>query len=316
MHRQLRSGMTWLLLAAVCAAGNLYAENARPPDITTQRGEPLFRFGVVADVQYADKDPAGKRHYRESAGKLKTCIGDWNRQDLAFVVNLGDLIDGNGARTASELEKMVDLFKPLKAPVHHVIGNHCLAADRATLMKSLGLRTPWYDFSQGGWRFIALFGMDVSVYAPKGSDELKRARDYLARSPKLPTYNGAIGPRQMEWFKQRLADAKGRREHVVVFCHHPICPAATKPDLLLWNHDEVEQVVAGSGCVVAWICGHDHEGGYARQKGIHHLTMPGMIESPTGGNGYGVVEVFNDRLVVKGVGTVPNRTLDLAQVVP
>lgn len=296
----------WVLLAATWPTVVFSAEGQGNP---ADRQGPLFRFGVVADIQYADKDTVGKRRYRESAEKLKAAVADWNRQDLAFVVNLGDIVDGNGYKTADELRLMVGLFQPLKAPVHHVIGNHCLAAKRDTLMKALGLGSPFYEFTHKDWRFVVLFGMDVSLQAPRGSDELKQAREYVNRQPKLPTYNGAIGPKQLAWLGQQLADAKEKRQKVIVFCHHPTCPAATKPDLLLWNHEEVAKTLATSGCVVAYICGHDHEGGYAQQDGIHHVTMPGMVDSPTGGNSYGVVEVFNDRLVVKGVGTATSRVL-------
>jgi hypothetical protein len=66
-----------------------------------------------------------------------------------------------------------------------------------------------------------------------------------------------------------------------------------------------------SGCVVAWINGHDHKGGYAFVRGIHHLTVPGMVESPSGGNSYAVAEVLADRIVIEGRGTTPGRTLGL-----
>ncbi len=306
MGRTLGRHIAWALLV-VMGQTPLFAGQGQGPD--EAKTTPLFRFGVVTDVQYGDKDTAGKRRYRESPEKLKACVADLNRQDLAFVMNLGDIIDGNGRKTASDLALIAGLFQPLKAPVHHIIGNHCLVADRATLMKSLGLRDPYYEFSRDGWRFIVLFGMDVSLYAPKGSDEYNQAVEIRTRSPKLPSFNGAIGPKQLTWLSQRLADAKEQIQKVIVFCHHPVCPAATKPDLLLWNYQEVEKTLAKSNCVVACICGHDHEGGYAQQDGIHHLTMPGMIESPSGSNCYAVVDVFNDRLVLKGVGTATSRVL-------
>ena len=52
-----------------------------------------LKFGVIADPQYADKKPAGSRHYRQSLAKLEAAIAELNKESLDFVVTLGDLID-------------------------------------------------------------------------------------------------------------------------------------------------------------------------------------------------------------------------------
>ena len=36
--------------------------------------KPLLSFGLLADVQYADVDPEGERHYRESPAKLREAV--------------------------------------------------------------------------------------------------------------------------------------------------------------------------------------------------------------------------------------------------
>jgi 3',5'-cyclic AMP phosphodiesterase CpdA len=293
----------------VYAVGLLFSEPGRSD--TGATNQPLFRFGVIADVQYADKEAQGKRHYRAALEKLRACVAQLNQQDLAFVVNLGDLIDGHGAASASELATVAGVLAQLKAPVRHVIGNHCLEVNRPTLLKTLNLNSPYYEFQVQSWRFIVLDGMDVSVKAPKGSLEARRAQEYLARSPNLPTYNGAVGAGQLAWLKQTLAEARQRKQKVVVFCHHPSLPLASLAGLTLWNAAEVESALAEAGCVAAYVAGHDHPGWYVQQRGIHHLTIPAMLEAPDDANAYAIVEVFADRLVVRGVGTVPSRVLPL-----
>ena len=54
--------------------------------------------------------------------------------------------------------------------------------------------------------------------------------------------------------------------------------------------------------------GHDHAGGYARSGGVHYVTVPGMVEAPEK-NAFAVVDVYDDRLDVRGFGSVPSRTL-------
>lgn len=295
------------LLPLVCGVGLLFCGPGRSDIGSTN--QPLFRFGVIADVQYADKEPQSKRRFRAALEKLRACVGQLNQQDLAFVVNLGDLIDGHGAASAAELATVAGVLAQLKAPVRHVIGNHCLEVDRPALLKTLRLDSPYYEFEVKGWRFIVLDGMDISVKAPKGSPEARQAQQYLARSPNLATYNGAIGATQLAWLKQTLADASRRKQKVIVFCHHPTLPVASLAGITLWNAAEVESALAAAGCTRAYIAGHDHQGWYAQQDGIHHLTIPGMVDAPDESNAYAVVEVFADRLVVHGVGTVPSRVL-------
>jgi len=276
-----------------------------------QTEQALFRFGVVADVQYADKPTQGKRRYSESADKLRACVADFNRQKLAFVANLGDSIDGDGEKSAADMTLIAGICRQLTCPVRHVIGNHCLMVPRPTLLKELELKSPYYEFARERWRFLVLDGMDVSLKSPDGSKQAKQAEDYLAKNPKLSKYAGALGKGQMTWLRAQLADASRRKQRVIVFCHHPILAAASSPAAVLWNAAEVEALLVQSGRVVAWINGHDHKGGYAFANGIHHLTVHGMIESPTGGNSYAIASVFATRITVEGKGTTPSRVLEI-----
>lgn len=262
-----------------------------------------FRFGIVTDVQYADKELTGKRRYREAPAKLTACVEDFQRQKLAFVTNLGDLIDGNGARSASDLAEMAALFNPLKVPVHHVIGNHCTLAGRPAIMRAFKLKAPYYEFTVRAWRFVVLDGMDVSTIAPEDDLSAKEVPPYLARTPKPALYNGAVGTRQLRWLEERLADAKRARQRVIVLAHHPVGE--------LWNGNDVRQVLERAGCVAAYFCGHSHGGGYELRGGIHYIVQQAVVEAPQGSNAYAVVEVYPDRLEVRGAGTVPNRTLML-----
>ncbi|MCX6907734.1 MAG: metallophosphoesterase [Verrucomicrobia bacterium] len=275
-----------------------------------QAEQALFRFGVVTDVQYADKPARGKRHYNESAEKLRACVADFNRRELAFVANLGDSIDGDGGKSATDIALIAGIFRQLTCPVQHVLGNHCLNVPRPALLKELGLKSPYYEFARECWRFLVLDGMDVSYKSPDGSKQAKEAQNYLEKNPKLNKYAGALGEEQMVWLREQLADAARQKQRVIVFCHHPILAAASSPGAVLWNAGEVEAALVRSGCVVAWINGHDHKGGYAFANGIYHLTVHGMIESPTGGNSYAIASVFETRIAIEGKGTTPSRVLE------
>lgn len=286
-----------------------------------QADQPLFRFGLVADVQYGNKPPRGKRNYVESAERLRACVADFKQRGLAFVVNLGDSIDGyspDGENMDSAPEKSVTdlaliagIFQQLPCPVRHVIGNHCMNVPCPVRLKELGLKSPYYEFSHQGWRFLVLDGMDVSRKSPEGSKQEQEAKSFLEKNPKANKYAGAIGKDQIAWMRDQLADAARQKQRVILFCHQPILAAASSRGATLWNAAEIEAMLVKSGCVVAWINGHDHKGGYAFVNGIHHLTVEGMIESPKGASNYAIASVFATRIAIEGKGLMPSRELKI-----
>ncbi len=156
----------------------------------------LFSFGVIADIQYADQDTHGLRHYRESMEKLQECSAALNAKKLAFVIQLGDLVDGG----IDNLDRILPVFDQIRAPKYHVLGNHDFCAERSVLLKRLNMPAAYYQFSEPGWRFAVLDGMNVSVAGrwPQGSDNLRNGRRILAdlkreHAPNAQIWNGAIG---------------------------------------------------------------------------------------------------------------------------
>ncbi|KAF7705053.1 manganese-dependent ADP-ribose/CDP-alcohol diphosphatase [Silurus meridionalis] len=100
-----------------------------------ENAAPAFTFGLIADIQYADKKDGSnfsgtrKRYYRNSLHLLRNAIRHWNEEEVkpSFILQLGDIIDGfNSKHGASEeaLQKVMDEFRSFPAPVHHVWGNH------------------------------------------------------------------------------------------------------------------------------------------------------------------------------------------------
>lgn len=99
-----------------------------------ERDETLFRFGVVADVQYADLEVgtnfAGTvhRYYRHALIALAAAVKSWRDHDVAFVAQLGDLIDGQNASTGATDEAMASIHATLAplgptVPIYNFTGN-------------------------------------------------------------------------------------------------------------------------------------------------------------------------------------------------
>ena len=272
-----------------------------------------FSFGVIADVQYADRDTWESRNYRKAIDKLAESITELNKSDAAFVVQLGDAIDG-GEGAAGALEEVVAEFDKLNVPIYHVIGNHDLwDIDRQSVFEKLGLKSWYYDFEQGGWRFIVLDTMDIAVTGGWGEDSenYRRGREVLDElikrdAPNAVEWSGGVGAGQMDWLRKILADAENKGQKVIVFGHIPLMP----PEEIhtLWNSEEVVKVLQSYDCVKAYFAGHRHGGGYDEDGGIHYPTIEGVVDAPDE-NAYAIVHVFSDRLEIEGIGKVPDRVL-------
>lgn len=97
--------------------------------------QPLFTFGVIADIQYADIDDGfnykhtRKRYYRSSIDLLRHAQVRWTTEAVkpTFILQLGDIIDGYNKRYGASdraLETVMREFDSSPVEVHHVWGNH------------------------------------------------------------------------------------------------------------------------------------------------------------------------------------------------
>jgi hypothetical protein len=259
-----------LLAALLLCGGRAQVADAAAP----------FAFGLVADVQYADKDAPARRQYRASLGKLREAVGAFNARPLAFVVELGDLTDGQPSheRGVRDLEAVMAVLRQLRAPLHHAFGSH---GYRDTVpFLGVATRGEFADPAAPGWRFVILDGND------DGYAKMSEA--------------------QVKWFGEALDRASAAREKVVVFCHYPLLQAMT--DHRLANPEGVLREMDRAGCVAAWFDGHEHRGSYAFRNGVHHVNVAGMVDTPDTA-AWAVVEVRADGFHETGFGREPSRVM-------
>jgi predicted phosphodiesterase len=282
------------------------------PAISRNPSGKVFSFGIVTDIQYADAEKKGNRDYRNSLGKLEKCVNEFNEHDLAFVVNLGDLIDHDFI----SYEKPLAILDKLKAPLFNVIGNHDFEVgdqEKGQVRKHLKNKNGYFSFEVNRMIFIVLDGSDVSTMAyPKGS---KQFNNGMAKSEEIRknglnnayTWNGGIGDKQLNWLVKLLGKADKLNKKAVIFCHWPLLP---ENGTQLWNNREVLSLINAHPSVVAWIAGHHHAGGYERTGTIHYLTLKGMVEAITE-TSFGIVEVFPNKLFLKGYGDQNDQSLKM-----
>ncbi len=269
-------------------------------------------FGVIADVQYADRDVKYDRHFRRAPERLEAAIADLNRAGVEFVVDLGDVIDGD----FSSFGKILDVYAGLRVPVYRVLGNHDYGVDAAQLANVpavLGLEKRYYSFTQTNRRFIVLDGNEVSTYAhPRGSPAHAAAQDILdgmlrEGRPNAKTWNGGMSEAQLDWLRGTLARAADHREDVIILSHFPLWPP--EDSLRLWNADDVVDIIDGFPIVKAVFAAHNHAGEHTVREGVHHVTFRAMVDTPDE-TAYAVVSVDNRQLVVRGAGRERSLTVE------
>lgn len=293
--------------------------------------QPLASFGVISDVQYADIADGSSflgvpRYYRNSLLVLQRAVQKWNEEKVNFVINFGDIVDGFCPKdqSLSAVKNIVNEFCLFDGPVYHMIGNHCLYnLPRERLLPMLNIPSrdlhAYYDFSPvPGYRFVVLDGYDISAIGwPKDHPKTVKAVDFLwERNPnsdknspngllgqdrRFLMFNGAVGKDQMEWLDGVLQDATSSNQKVVICSHLPLDPHASSNEALLWNYNEVMDLIHRYDCVKVCFAGHDHKGGYSVDScGVHHRILEAALECPPGTNAFGRIDLYPNGLVLSG----------------
>lgn len=261
----------------VLAAGSL-VDFAR-----AEEAKSAVRFGLVTDLHYADKPSAGTRHYRETLTKLGEAARQFAKDKLAFVVELGDLIDAADtvATELAYLKAVNKEFSAISQNRHHVLGNHCV--DMLTKDEFLGgleRKEPHYSFDEGGIHFVVL----DACYRADG-------KPYGRKNSKWNDAN--IPAAELDWLKDDLNKANRK---TVVFAHQRLDVAN---DYGVKNAPAVRKLLEASGNVLAVFQGHSHKNDHNEIAGIHYCTMVAMIEGAGAeNNGYSTVDVKADGTIV------------------
>lgn len=277
---------------------------------TEGSGIAAFSFGLIADIQYADTGTANNRYYRKSLQKLEECVEDLNSRQVAFTVNLGDLVDRD---TPENLGAVLARLNGLDSVLHNTTGNHDYGnvSDNAALYARLGMPAAYYSFTLPGWRFIMLDTNEISEYAnptAAGLAELERLRQAMkAAGRRYAPYNGGISAGQMEWLERELQKSAGESVNTVVFSHHPLYG----PDgLTALNGPEIADLLSEYAATVRCaFAGHHHPGAYGVWGGIPYITIEGMVETEE--NAYATVTVYPDKIEIRGKGRARSHTVPL-----
>jgi hypothetical protein len=278
----LRDGSLLLALACptplsrhVVACGLL--EAAGKPDAPV-----AARIGLLTDLHYADKAPAGSRHYRESLTKVSEAKHAFHSQSIGCLIELGDLIDAADS-VETELEYLRRIERELASiseQRHYVLGNHCVTTlSKPEFLREVGQEQAHASFVTGGTRCILL-------------DACFRSDSVAYDRGNFQWTDTFIPETQLAWLERELA---GSDEPVLVFVHQRLDVADAHG---IKNAPQVRQILERSGKVQAVFQGHSHNNDYKEIGGIHYTTLVAMVEgSGPESSGYSVLNLRTDGLL-------------------
>jgi predicted phosphodiesterase len=237
---------------------------------------PRVRVGLVTDLHYADKVPAGSRHYRETLPKLEEAALQFEQDKTDFVVELGDLIDAADSVDVEQsyLKAINREFSAMCKDRHYVLGNHRVdTLKKEEFLSIVGQQKSYYSYDRGGFHFVVLDACFRSDGVPYGR------KNFQWTDTNIPLA-------EMEWLQ---ADLKANHLPVIVFAHQRL---DVSNDHGVKNNVAVRRILESSGNVLAVFQGHSHQNDLTEIGGIHYCTLVAMVEgSGKENNGYSLMEI-------------------------
>jgi manganese-dependent ADP-ribose/CDP-alcohol diphosphatase len=312
------------------------------PDGTSFAGTPRFYRHALEVAGHAF------RHFQEDKVDLVVNLGDTidgKCQDIAL--HGGEPAPDGEDPGHYSLDHVMQAISPYRqGKILHTYGNHCLYnLNRQELQQRLGIQfkkepcgelVGYYDHTHDNVRFVVLDGYDIAMMqrCEVSSQKHKEATEILRKnnpnfhknmnSPeglegnerRFVGFNGSVGPLQLQWLRETLDQARQEKQKVVILSHNPILPESSSPVCLIWNYEDVLAILREySDVVVASFCGHAHKGGYCRdpESGIHFRVFEAALENRPERT-YAMVDVYDDRMVVRGFGNCDSATYDFEHI--
>jgi alkaline phosphatase len=248
-------------------------------DLLADESNRRVRLGLLTDMHYADKPPAGSRHYRETLAKLAEAARQFQQDQPDHVVELGDFIDAADSVEVEKryLNRINKGFAALPGRKHYVLGNHCVdTLTKEEFLDGVGQQKSYYSFDAGGFHFVVLDACFRSDGKPYGR------KNFQWTDPNIPA-------NQVEWLRADLEATSGK---AIIFVHQRL---DVSNNYAVKNAAQVRQVLEGSGKVLAVFQGHSHQNDLKDVNGIHYCVHRAMVEgSGEQNNGYSTVDVFAD----------------------
>jgi len=259
------------------------------PDGFAQNGnKPLLKFGMLSDIHFADREPAGNRFYRQSLEKVEEAIDQMNQEKVDFVIELGDFKDQDAVpdetKTLQYLAKIETELQKFKGPTYHVLGNHDMdGISKQQFLErventGISKTNSYYSFNRNGIHFVVLDGNFTKVGLPYDHGNFNWQDAFIPDD-------------QLDWLKD---DLKSNKLPIIIFIHQLLIESNTGKHAVQ-NSVEVRNVLENSGKVLCVFQGHVHEERYNLINGIHYYSVNAVVDGDgPENNAFMIASLFKD----------------------
>ena len=277
------------ILALACSAAGVAAGDYQPGAKDVARtarpfaGADSLRFVIIGD-----------RTGQHRPGVFEKALAQVDRLHPDFVINIGDLIEGNTedrAQIAAEWQEVNSAIGQLRTPFFYVPGNHDLTNDVQRQIWRAQLGADYYHFRYKGALFIVLNTEDppqpkiarkklVDAYGAEAMGKVMtalqgdpaQAQALFAREPELgelaaklrASENVAISTAQVEMVRKALA-ANPHPRWTFVLMHRPAWKVASPA------FERIEALLKGRPYTM--LAGHFHKYAYERRKDQDYIQL-------------------------------------------
>ena len=275
------------ILALACSAAGVAASDYQPGAKDVARtarpfaGADSLRFVIIGD-----------RTGQHRPGVFEKALAQVDQLHPDFVINIGDLIEGNTedrAQIAAEWQEVNGAIDQLRTPFFYVPGNHDLTNDVQRQIWRAQLGADYYHFRYKGALFIVLNTEDppqpkiarkklLDAYGAEAMAKVMTAlqgdpaQALFAREPKLgelaaklrASENVAISAAQVEMVRKALA-ANPHPRWTFVLMHRPAWKVASPA------FQRIEALLKGRPYTM--LAGHFHKYAYERRKDQDYIQL-------------------------------------------
>ncbi len=233
-------------------------------------GNHLFSFAVISDSHVNEEEDRSASPFASNKlanRRLRYVVESLNRQQLAFVVHLGDM--GNPlpelASYMPAADRFMEIVSGLQAPLHLVAGNHCIGD------------------KPGGWVPVPRVSIEAltqyqQVYGRQYYSFDHGPCHFVILSSLLIGSGLEIERQQSAWIEQELSTANRAGKRVWLMMHYPPYIAAPDERGSYDNLDEPGRSwllgLLENFDIDAAFSGHVHNYFYNRYAGTDLITIP------------------------------------------
>lgn len=222
-----------------------------------------MKLGIFTDSHYSSAEvTCGKRYNSKSLDKIKKAYHYFEDEKVDLVVCLGDLTDTEVSHEKEEanLRQIAEVMQNSPLETVCVMGNHdAFTFAPEDFYKILGIAAP-KTIEADGKKLIfldACYFKNGAHYMPGDSD-----------------WKDTFYP-HLEQLRQEL-ETTG--QDIYIFIHQNL-DTNIHESHLLYNAEQINEILAGSGKVKAVYQGHYHPGARCVMDNIEYVAFPAMCEN-------------------------------------